>query len=213
VKKTIAIFASLLLLIFQGIFAQNLTQTVKGTILDTDTKEPLVGVSILVVDTNPHMGNVTDGAGNFKIANVPSFRITYIGYEGFMVSNIIISSAKEVILNAELKESLNALKEVVMIAKQDKGRPLNDMATVSSRTFSVEETPRYATSFSDPARMAQSFAGVASTSDNNDIVVRGNAPTGLLWRLEGIEIPNPNHFTDISQRVFQKRHLLKFEVL
>ena len=198
-KPFLISFVYLLLFLFsQDLACQDLTQTVKGKIVDADTKEPLIGVAILVIDSNPPIGNVTDEEGNFKITSVPvgrqSFKVSYIGYQDLVMNNIIVSSAKEVVLNAELKESLNALKEVVLVAKQEKDRPLNDMATVSARTFSVEETSRYAASFADPARIAQSFAGVAS-GDNNDIVVRGNAPTGLLWRLEGIEIPNPNHFS------------------
>jgi hypothetical protein len=198
-KNLIFIFA--LFLACQTASAQTLTQTIKGTVVDADTKEPLIGASILLMDSNPPIGNTTDESGNFKITGVPigrqSLRITSIGYEDFMVNNIIVSSAKEVVLNLELKESLNSLKEVVVVATQEKDQPLNDMATVSSRTFSVEETSRYAASFADPARMAQSFAGVSTGSGfGNDIVVRGNTPIGLLWRLEGIEIPNPNHFSN-----------------
>jgi CarboxypepD_reg-like domain len=200
-KKLLCIFLFLLNFTIQSSFAQNLTQTIKGSVIDADTKEPLIGASVLVLETNPPIGNVTDENGNFKITGVPvgrqSLKVSFIGYEDFLVSNIIVSSAKEVVLNLELKESLNTLKEVVMVAEQEKDRPLNDMATVGARTFSVEETSRYAASFADPARMAQSFAGVSSGgSDGNDIVVRGNSPIGLLWRLEGIEIPNPNHFSN-----------------
>ncbi|TAD88363.1 MAG: carboxypeptidase-like regulatory domain-containing protein, partial [Bacteroidetes bacterium] len=198
-KKLICIFSLIFSLLIAGqLHAQTITQTVKGTIVDADTKEPLVGASILLMDSNPPIGNVADESGNFKITGVPigrqSLKVSFLGYEDFMVSNIIVSSAKEVVLNLELKESLNALNEVTLVAQQEKDRPMNDMATVSARTFSVEETSRYAASFADPARVAQSFAGVASAEGNNDIVVRGNSPTGLLWRLEGIEIPNPNHF-------------------
>ncbi len=71
------------------------------------------------------------------------------------------------------------------------------MITVSGPYFSVEETKRYAGSFNDPARMAASYAGVTGTPDgNNDIIIRGNSPRGMLWRLEGIEVPNPNHFAN-----------------
>jgi hypothetical protein len=199
-RKLISLFWLLACLATSKIQAQTLTQTVKGSIVDADTKEVIIGASVLVMDTNPPVGNITDETGMFKITGVPigrqSLKISSVGYEDFMVSNIIVTSAKEVVLNLELKESLNKLDEVVVVAQQEKDRPLNDMATVSSRTFSVEETSRYAASFADPARMAQSFAGVSSGgSDGNDIVVRGNSPIGLLWRLEGIEIPNPNHFS------------------
>ncbi|MEA3446159.1 MAG: TonB-dependent receptor, partial [Bacteroidota bacterium] len=80
-------------------------------------------------------------------------------------------------------------------AKQRKDIAINKMATVSARSFTVEETERYAGSLGDPSRMVSNYAGVAMTNDSrNDIIIRGNSPSGLLWRLDGIEIPNPNHF-------------------
>jgi hypothetical protein len=70
------------------------------------------------------------------------------------------------------------------------------MATVSARQFSVEETNRYAGSRGEPSRMASNFAGVQGADDSrNDIVIRGNSPLGVLWQMEGINIPNPNHFS------------------
>jgi len=83
----------------------------------------------------------------------------------------------------------------VEIIANKKGEVSNEMALVSSRSFSVEETDRYAGSRSDPARMASNFAGVQGADDSrNDIVIRGNSPMGLLWRVEGVDLPNPNHF-------------------
>ena len=83
----------------------------------------------------------------------------------------------------------------MVTAESEKGKPNNELAFISARSFTVEETKRYAASINDPARMALSFAGVASTDDgSNNIVIRGNSPRGVLWRLEGIEVPNPNHF-------------------
>jgi hypothetical protein len=80
-----------------------------------------------------------------------------------------------------------------------KDQAINEMAVVSARSFTIDETERYAGSLGDPSRMAANFAGVTSVSDQrNDIVIRGNSPLGLLWRLEGLEIPNPNHFGSIG---------------
>jgi hypothetical protein len=73
------------------------------------------------------------------------------------------------------------------------------LATVSARSFNVEETGRYAGSRNDPARMAANFAGVSGANDaRNDIIIRGNSPAGVLWRLEGIDIPSPNHFSSLG---------------
>ena len=96
-----------------------------------------------------------------------------------------------------MAESVSALKEVVVTAKKDKSEVLNEMALVSARSFTVDETKRFAGSFNDPARMVASYAGVQSNAEgSNEIVVRGNSSRGILWRLEGVEIPNPNHFAD-----------------
>jgi len=87
------------------------------------------------------------------------------------------------VLIIELKPSLQSLNEVVVLARQRKDLPLNEMASVSARTFSVEEARRYAGAADDPARMAASFAGVTNGSaETNAIIIRGNAPTGVLWR-------------------------------
>jgi hypothetical protein len=180
-------------------FAQNIQQTIRGTIVDQDSQMPLIGATIFVVGSNPVIGAVTDVQGNFRLTNVPvgrvTLKVTFIGYEERTIPNLLISSAKEEILNITLAESVNTLEEVVISGDQQKGEVLNEMAMISAHTFSVEETQRFAGSFDDPARMVVGFAGVVGdAAGNNDIIVRGNSPKGILWRLEGIAIPNPNHF-------------------
>jgi hypothetical protein len=180
---------------------QVVTQTVRGTLLDEDGKFPLPGANVIIAGTNPVKGTTTDMNGEFRFDQVPVSRIDlefrYIGYEDKMVPNILVSSGKEVILNLEMRESFLKVDEVVVTATKNKGDVLNEMAVISSRSFSVEETKRYAGAFQDPSRMVSAFAGVsADPNGNNDIVVRGNSPKGILWRLEGIEIPNPNHFAN-----------------
>ncbi|MGZ4049638.1 MAG: TonB-dependent receptor plug domain-containing protein [Bacteroidia bacterium] len=90
------------------------------------------------------------------------------------------------------------MKEIVVTDKTEKNKPLNSMSTVSTRTFSVEETQKFAAALNDPARMATSFPGVVQPGDGNDISIRGNSPNGLLWRMEGVDIPNPNHFSSVG---------------
>lgn len=179
--------------------AQN-TQTVRGRLIDQDAQTPLIGVTIQVLGSSPIIGSSTDTNGAFKLTNVPLGRIsllaTYIGYEDRVIPNVLVSSGKEVVLEISLLESVENLDAVVVAATQ-KSEVLNEMALISARTFSVEETKRYAGALSDPARMVSGFAGVTGNAEgNNDIVVRGNSPRGILWRLEGVEIPNPNHFAN-----------------
>jgi hypothetical protein len=185
----------------QNICCQVLTQTIRGKVIDKDSKIPLIGVTLYIEDSDPIIGTVTDIEGDFRFDNLPVGRydiiVKYIGYESKTIPNILIGAGKEVVLTIELTESVIKLEEVIINGKAHKSETLNRMSSVSARSFTVEETKRYAGSYTDPARMAVSFAGVSPNPDgNNDIVIRGNSPRGLLWRLEGIEIPNPNHFAD-----------------
>jgi hypothetical protein len=197
--KTIAVLAAYIMLLTTSSLAQQINQTIRGTIIDKDSQAPLVGATIVVAGTNPIIGSVTDVDGNFRLTNVPigrvTLKITFMGYEERTIPNLLISAAKEEIINITLAESVNTLEEITVDANHTKGEVLNEMALISAHSFSVEETQRYAGSFDDPARMVVAFAGVNGDAEgNNDIIVRGNSPKGILWRLEGIAIPNPNHF-------------------
>ena len=175
------------------------TQTVRGTVIDRDSKMTLPGAGVVLVGSDPIIGTATDMDGNFILQNVPvgrqDIKVTFMGYEEAIASQILVGSVKEVILDFELTESLVALNEISL--SNVKGEAINDMATISAKSFSVEETKRYAASIGDPARMVQSFAGVSTGDDaSNEIIIRGNSPNWLLWRLEGVEIPSPNHFSE-----------------
>jgi hypothetical protein len=178
------------------------TQTIRGRITDEVSKIPLVGVNISVLNVGDKpLGAATDVNGDFRIDGVPvgrqTIRVSYIGYEDQTIPNIVVTAGKEVLLNMGLTESVSELNEVVVVAdnKEDKTATNNDLAIVSSRSFNVDDTKRYAGSLGDPSRMAANFAGVVGGDDSrNDIVVRGNSPNGMLWQLEGLNIPNPNHF-------------------
>lgn len=189
--------------IFPAIAEENttLTQTIRGRIIDRDSHAPLIGANVTIVGSDPFIGTSSDVNGEFTLKSVPvgrvSVKTTIIGYEELLISNIQVTSSKEVFLPIELQESVVELAELVINSNDNKTELLNEMALISARSFSVEETKRYAGSFHDPARMVSSFAGVTSSPDgNNDIIVRGNSPKGIQWRLEGIEIPNPNHFSE-----------------
>lgn len=179
-----------------------LNSTIKGTIIDKASQTPLIGVNIIVKESTPIIGTVTDINGEFRLESVPvgrhTIEISYIGYKTQVLNNILVKSAKETELNIALVENLSELKEVV-IEGDDKREGINKMNTVSSRTISIEEATRFSGSFQDPARMAQNYAGVSGAADDrNDIIIRGNSPLGVLWRLEGVDIPSPNHFSTIG---------------
>lgn len=183
------------------ILAQQPTQSIKGTVLDEDSQQPVSFAAIIVLNTEPIIGTTTDIDGNFKIENINigryDLKISFIGYEPVIMKEIVVSSSKETIVKVSMKESAFALDEVVIKPTINKEKPLNRMATVSARMLSVEEAKRYAGGFDDPARLASSFAGASMGVNSNAIVIRGNSPKSLQWKLEGIEIPNPNHYADL----------------
>jgi hypothetical protein len=181
--------------------ATELKQTIRGTVIDQDSREKLIGVTVFIPESQPLQGTTTGVDGNFRLENVPvgrvNIKISYVGYEDKYISGILLNSGKETVLNIEIAESVEELEEVRVLYKKNKSESLNEMSVISSKAFSVEETNRYAGAINDPARMVSNFAGVTGDAQgNNDIVVRGNSPKGVLWRLEGMEIPNPNHFAD-----------------
>lgn len=182
--------------------AQVSTQTVRGIIVDKVSQSTLPGVSVIVVNSNPFNGVTSDENGKFKLVNVPvgkqTFKISFLGYKEAVLQDVSVNSGKELVLTINLEEDIKKLNEVVVSSKVEKNKPLNSMSTVSTRTFSVEETQKFAAAMNDPARMATSFAGVIQPGDENNISIRGNSPTGLLWRMEGIDIPNPNHFSSVG---------------
>jgi hypothetical protein len=172
------------------------TQRLRGKITDKESRTPLPGVNIVITDLEPKPGTVTDVNGEYSIENVPvgkhTVLISYIGYVGQTAQNVLFTSGKEVVLDMVLEEAVHEIAEVEVKSRREH---INEMAVVSARTFDVQETERYAGSRTDPARMASNFAGVQGADDSrNDIIIRGNSPQGVLWRLEDVDIPNPNHF-------------------
>jgi hypothetical protein len=180
--------------------SQTFTQTIRGTIRDADSKSTLPGATIVILNLDTIRGGISDLDGNFRITGIPvgrrAVKVTYVGYEDVVMNNLIVSTGREVVLNVEMHEQVIQGKVVEIIAQKDKTKPNNELTTNSARNFSSEETERYAGARGDPSRMVANFGGVTSSNDaRNDIIVRGNSPLGVLWRLEGVDIPNPNHFS------------------
>jgi hypothetical protein len=204
--KKIGLAISILLVSISNVLANTAytasneyTQTIRGTVTDGVTGFPLIGANVILLNSNPLVGTITDANGDFELPDIPLGRqnldISYVGYHHKIIPSILLTSGKEVVLQISLEEKAIEMDEVVVKAGRRKDQAINEMAMVSARTFSVEETERFAGSLGDPARMVANYAGVMTQNDSrNDIIIRGNSPIGVLWRMEGVEIPNPNHF-------------------
>jgi len=178
-------------------------QTIRGRIVDLDSKIPLVGVNVVLSSDDPITGTITDDQGYFRFEEVPvgrhDLKTSYIGYEPELISHFLVASGKEQVLNMEMEESVISLGEVEITSKSYQSKPINNLTVVSGRSFSAHEVENIPGSLSDISRAALSFPGVVTTNDGqNHMVIRGNSPKGLQWRLEGIELPNLNHFAEVG---------------
>lgn len=176
-----------------------LRQNIRGRVLDKDSGEPLEGVNVVIYENDTTIGSTTDAQGYFLLSNVVvgrhTIKATYLGYEDYQIADVLVYTGKEPMIAIGLKEAFTYLQEVVVRPSQTNGQPINSFSLSGGRSISVEETKRFASNFNDVARMITAYPGVTSTSDfNNSISIRGNSPNSLQWRLEGIEIPSPNHF-------------------
>jgi hypothetical protein len=199
VLKSIFVFLTLSCLHTNLTAQQTFTQTIRGKVVDKDSHFALPGANVILLKSMPLNGTSTGPDGKFVLKDVPvgrqSLQVSFTGYQTVVLSDLYVSTGKELVLTVELKEIVETMGEVEIVADYRKDKPMNNMAVVSARSFSIEETNKYAGSYGDPARMAANYAGVVSSRDNrNDIVIRGNSPIGLQYRLNGVEITNPNHF-------------------
>ena len=191
----------ILLFLSSWVFSQ---QQFSGIVKDIASERGLVGVSVILLNSDGSYssnGATTDDNGRFLMEQVPygrqSFEIRYLGYKSKILPELIISAGKAAVVEVFLEEDLSVLNEVV-VKLSESNAPLgmlDKMAVNSAQQFNVETIERFSGGRRDLARLARSYAGVLNTDDSrNDILVRGNSPSGVLWRLEGVPIPNPNHF-------------------
>jgi len=197
VIKVLFLF-TLLFIHFFGFSQNDFRQVVRGVVKDKDNGIPLPGANVILLDSGEYKGVSCDVNGSFRLENIKTgkhqLKVSFMGYKEVVIP-ILVHSAKELVLSIELEESVLTTLEIQVTANRDKFENNNKMATASVMKYNTEEAFRYAGSMADPARMAMNYAGVTSASEmSNEIVIRGNSPAGLLWLLDDVEIPNPNHF-------------------
>jgi hypothetical protein len=190
----------LLLLITTISFAQNNKQNIHGIVIDKLSQNPIYGATVKL--KNSENQTITDMKGSYILTDILPDRyeiqVSIAGYKEIIIPNVIITSGKEVILDITMEDDYKKIEEVT-ITSSDKAGINNKLAAISARTFSMEEVNRYAGGRSDVARLVSNFAGVSTPDDSrNDIVIRGNSPVGVLWRIDGMNVTNPNHFASIG---------------
>lgn len=202
-RKPYLLFLFVLLLLSSNILlSQTLTQTIRGRVVDKITKQPLPFANVVLSVGGKFIGAATDINGYYRLEKVSigrqEVKVSYIGYRVITIPVTVIS-ARELILDIELEEAVVTTGEVTITGNLNKERPINEILKVSSRLFTVEETQKFAGTRGDPARMSMNYAGVSGANDQrNDIIIRGNSPTGILWRIDEVDVPNPNHFAALG---------------
>ena len=187
--------------------AQEITQTIRGVVVDQTTRQPLAGASVSLIPVEGGIGTSTDEEGKFEIKNVPVGRhaisVSYTGYKTEIVRQLLVNSGKETILTVGMEQAPYQLEEVRVTA----GEVADGFERLGKIDISSEQFQRIAANYLDPARVVMSSPSIANTNDqNNAISVRGNSPVANTWRLEGVEIVNPNHLANagtISDRPTQ----------
>ena len=176
--------------------------SIRGVVTDGASGQALPYVTVIALHANPPIGAITDEAGSFRLNNLPVGRYdlqsSFVGYEPVVFREIMVTSGKEVFLEINMRENVQELGEVTVRPKANKEAPLNAMALAGGRMLSVEEASRYAGGFDDPARLVTALAGVSGSMSSSGIAIRGNSPQFLQWRMEGMEVVNPSHFSDIT---------------
>lgn len=168
-------------------------QNVRGSVKDAYTGKLLGGAKVVITNTTPLFEITCDDEGKFLIENVPtgriSMQITQQGYDMLALVDVVLNEGKELVLDLDLSPLTFRAASVTISVPA--------LSPMSGRSISAEETKRFAAVYFDPARVATAMPGVVQSNDQaNHLVVRGNSPNGVLWRLEGLDILNPNHLTN-----------------
>ena len=177
-------------------------QTISGFVFDPASGRALQDASIKIMGSYP-ISTKTNIDGRFILENIPmgryELKISFTGYESLIIKEVLVASVNQIYIEVPMYENTITLQEVESKPKIHQTKPLNPFTIVGGQTFSPEQASRFAGGMDDPARLVSTYAGVTTASmSSNGLSIRGNAPNLLQWRLEGIEIPSPNHFSDIN---------------
>ncbi|TXH29827.1 MAG: TonB-dependent receptor, partial [Cyclobacteriaceae bacterium] len=186
---------AILLIVITGhtLFAQQ-SQEVTGKVEDVTTRAALQGASVLLLKDSTSIGATTDAAGVFVFQNVfpgrYTLKISFTGYETVQQELLVISARKSEI-TIQLREFQNVLDEIEVVSSRAQSYDPGEHAITNEKAL------RLPANFFDPVRVITSYPGVITANDqNNTIVIRGNSPAGLLWKINGLDVVNPNHLAN-----------------
>lgn len=180
------------LLFSSGLIAQN--GIIYGTVSNNLNNDPLPFVTILLAGTN--IGTITDDLGNYKFEALEpglyNLEFSFIGFKKKTIFEIQVTNAKPYILNVALEEDISQLETVeIKSTASDK----TEESPLSLRTIGANEIQRNPGGNRDISKVIQGLPGVTYTpSFRNDIIIRGGAPNENRFYLDGVEVPNINHF-------------------
>lgn len=189
--RQLLILTSFIFLVFVSFSQEGI---IKGKVFNPINNEPVPFASVLVQGTS--IGTTTDIDGNYVLENLEpklyNLVVSSVGFETKVVYEIQVYPNKPIFINIELKENAEVLQEVEITASPFSKR---EEAPVSMRTIGVSEIERNPGGNRDISRVIQSLPGVASSpSFRNDIIIRGGGPNENRFYLDGVEVPNINHF-------------------
>ncbi len=190
--KNITIAALLLLVPMVSLFSQQ--GVIQGRVYNANNNQPVEFASVAIFGTS--IGSISDLDGNFIFTGLePGYielQVSSVGFGTYVSEAILITNAKKVFIDVPLAETNVELDEVVV--KASPFRKINE-SPVSLQRISIEEIEKSPGGNRDISKVIQSYPGVASTpAQRNDIIVRGGGPSENTFYLDGIEIPNINHF-------------------
>jgi len=183
----------LLLINVSALFSQN-SGTIKGKVIDAQTRETLPFVSVIVEGTT--IGKSTDEGGTFTINNVPlgyvKVNVSFLGYESVLSDDYLVTMDKTPFILIELSQTKEQLDEIVVQSQLFKKSVESPLSVQSLGIAEIEKNPG---GNRDVLKVIQSLPGVASNpSFRNDIIIRGGAPSENKFYLDGVEVPVINHF-------------------
>lgn len=171
------------------------THRIKGTVIDKASRQPLEFINVLVLGLG--RGGVTDAEGHFNIGEVPPgiyrLQASAVGYKTILTPEYIVST-KDLTIQIETEENLTELEGVTVTASPFRRDP---ESPVGLRVIGLQEIEKSPGANRDISRIVQSYPGVAFSPAGyrNDLIVRGGSPSENRFYLDGVEIPNINHFS------------------